>query len=151
MNTRVRRFRAVALAPAMAVLCVTVAAEQADDVKIVAAGAVVRHLAASVVGDPPQRTYLAYFGKAPPKSLWRLVEGIPGLKPIPNGWRVGNSDDPSQLLDVRYIERAKSVVVLVTASVTGAHGLGLDDCIYTVRLRDGSWQVESGATRCAVF
>jgi len=150
LNNRARRWVAV-LVLAMGVLCVTAAAEQAEDAKITAAAAVVRHIASSVVGNPPQRTYLAYFGKRPPESLWRLVQDIPGLRPIPDRWRVGDTDDPSQLLDVRRVKRAKSMAVLVTASVTGTLGFGLDDCTYEARRRDGAWQVESGATRCAIF
>jgi hypothetical protein len=114
-----------------------------------AVAAVIHHVASRIVGQPPLK-YFAYMAKTPSDDLWNLVSDVSHLQPMPPTWKP-NLDDQIELVDVYDVRSGKAGATEVAVQIVGAVGLAVEACIYVARLKGGSWQVDSEATRCLVL
>ena len=116
-----------------------------------AVAAVIRHVASGVISQRAIPTYVAYHGKTPPPSLWKLVSDVSGIRPMPSSWKPGADDSLIELFDIVDVRRTKSGKVEVGTQVVGPVGIAVEACTYTAQPLDDGWQVNVAATRCLVL
>jgi hypothetical protein len=96
-------------------------------------------------------TYVAYRGKTPPSSLWKLVSDVSGIRPMPSSWKPGVDGSMIELFDIVDVRRTKSGKVEVATQVVGPVGIAVEACTYTAQPQADTWTVDNAATRCLVL
>lgn len=133
------------------ILLTEVSHGQDKEADLGAVAAVVHHVAPRIIGDPPERLYLAYFGKVPPAELWDLVSEIKGLETVPPTRQLGTIEDLTEVLDIWKVRREESGELRVSTQVLGPHNLAVEGCTYAVELNGKAWRVNPAVTRCVVL
>jgi hypothetical protein len=103
------------------------------------------------MGQRAIRTYVAYRGKTPPSTLWKLVSDVSGFRPMPSSWKPGADESMIALFDIVDVRRSKSGKVLVATQVVGPVGIAVEACTYTAQAQGDTWTVDNAATRCLVL
>jgi hypothetical protein len=116
-----------------------------------AVAAVIRHFASGFASLRASPTYVAYYGKTPPASLWELVSDVRGIQPMPTSWKPGSDDNLTELFDVVDVRRVTPDRVEIGTQVVGPVGIAVEGCTYVAEHRGNSWQVDAEATRCLVL
>ena len=116
-----------------------------------AIAAVIRHVASGVMGKRAVPTYVAFHGKTPPSSLWKLVSDVRGIRPMPSSWKPGADESMIELFDIVDVRRAKSGKVEVATQVVGSVGIAVEACTYIAQPQGDRWTVDNAATRCLVL